>query len=126
MGKVNRLRILLAGAVVAWTGLAVGQQPSPNGELAAAIEAAKSQFRPATPAQVEAARTKLAADVARLDRSLSKGSNGQAWRKFLMWEELHVADGPRCHGRRPGFGKHPLPVRQPASGFGAVAVHGGA
>jgi hypothetical protein len=88
MGKESRLLLLVCGALMQCLGgSGVAQQPSAAG-LAEAALAAKGTFRPVTAAQLEAARAKLSADVARLDRYLGTGPNGDAWRKFLLWEEL--------------------------------------
>ncbi len=64
--------------------------PAPPNDLAATARAAKDSLRPTSPEQLQAARAKLEQDLAALDRLIGKGANGQAWRKFLLWDELQA------------------------------------
>jgi hypothetical protein len=55
-------------------------------DLAAACEAAKAEFRPLTPADLQAIKTDLDAAVKRLDvRLTTAGPSGEQWRKYLHW-----------------------------------------
>lgn len=66
----------------------------PSTDLAGAARAAKETFLATSPEQLQAARAKLQADLASLDRLLGKGANGQAWRKFVMWDQLEAQLAP--------------------------------
>src|SRR5688572_25813238 len=84
--------LLLLGCVT--VAFSQEQIPAPPLDLAASARAAKDSFRPTSPEQLQAARARLQDDVARLDRFLGKGANGQAWRKFLMWDQLQAQLAP--------------------------------
>lgn len=58
-------------------------------EIVAACQGAKSHFRPLASEDFKSVKTELVDALARLDARLkSDGPNGDAWRKFLLWETL--------------------------------------
>jgi hypothetical protein len=71
-------------------GWVLGQQRPAIADLPAAVLAAKGQTQPATAERVEAARLRLQQDLARADRWLGTSPNGQAWRTFLLWDQLQA------------------------------------
>ncbi len=69
--------------------LAAPDPAAPAADLPQAATAAKSQFRPLTPADLEQSRMELLAALDRLDRRLTEaGENGNDWRKYLDWQKL--------------------------------------
>jgi len=63
----------------------------PIGELSAACKKAKTEFHPLTPPDVQQAKKELLRDLDLLDRRLSQaGSNGDDWRKYLLWSALQA------------------------------------
>jgi len=74
-------------------GYVAAESPSPDfpsvEELPAACLAAKANFRPLTPQNVESAKAELVEAAERLDKKLkSDGKNGENWRKYLLLEKL--------------------------------------
>jgi hypothetical protein len=93
MGNMNKLRWLLAGLLCQLVSPTWGQQQA-TVDLMAVVQAAKDRFRVAPPAQAQAAGAKLVQDMTNLDRYLGAGANGQAWRQFLLWEQLQSQVAP--------------------------------
>jgi len=80
---------LFAATTCAQTTTPDTQLPS-VGELPAVCRAAKAQFHPLTPANLKQVKAELSQAVARLDRRLKDaGKNGQDWRKYLLWDQMH-------------------------------------
>lgn len=66
---------------LALPAMAVDQQ------MSQAIEAAKENFRPVTPEQVDAAREDLIQAAQRFERFLGPGSRkGEGWKRYLKWD----------------------------------------
>jgi len=86
--------VTLLLSMPAVTNIAVGDEPvSPKADslegIIAASQEAKSHFRPITMEDLKSVKTELAEALSRLDARLkSDGSNGEDWRKFLLWETL--------------------------------------
>jgi hypothetical protein len=79
-------------AVIAW-GLGVQRGPAQESappDWKAAIEAAKTQFKPITPGEVATAKVELAASVAALENWLVRSGApiAEGWKKYLGWSDL--------------------------------------
>lgn len=78
--------VLLAAAVIfaqAIPAQAVSEQ------MSAAIDQAKSNFEPVSPAEVAAARDELVAAVEQLEQFLATGGErGAGWKRYLQWDGL--------------------------------------
>lgn len=85
------LRVLPAAfLVLALCGFsAISQADDALTALAASCETAKADFHPLTAADLAPIHADLAAAVKRLDERLAAaGPSGEAWRKYLRWDEL--------------------------------------
>jgi hypothetical protein len=69
--------------------------PAVPSELDGIIAAAKQQFSPATPADVQKGKAEFVAAAQRLDAYLSAyGPNGEAWKTYLLWPQLSAQMQP--------------------------------
>ena len=86
------MRILFATIVVLIVcafGTAIQAADNSFAGLAAACESAKAEYRPLTPADLEAIKAELSAAVKRLDDRLTAAdASGDLWRKYLHWNAL--------------------------------------
>ncbi|QDU58869.1 hypothetical protein [Aeoliella mucimassa] len=87
MPSVNRLQL------ACWTFAAVTLIAAPlttfavDGELATAIEEAKTKYQPVSPEELETQREELAAAATELETLLIPGSDrGERWKRYLKWE----------------------------------------
>lgn len=87
----QNLVILTAGLLIL-TGNISAQEPTPAGDLTQAIENAKSGFKPVSPEDVAAAKSKLQAKLNALQGLLANGSsaNEKAWKDYLRWDDLQA------------------------------------
>ncbi len=85
--------VWIAASLCTAGGYVAAESPSPDfpsvEELPAACLAAKANFRPLTPQDVQSAKVELIEAVGRLDKKLkADGKNGENWRKYLLLEKL--------------------------------------
>ena len=90
---VKRAKLLASFAAMAFCAITAdnlsAEETITIEQLPAACKAAAADFRPIDRDDVEQAKAKLLAALRRLDRRLDlDGPNGDAWREYLLWEDL--------------------------------------
>lgn len=98
MGRLDKAITGALALILSLPGIASSQQapPQPPAPEPPSITelATQAAFTPVAAEQLAAARTRVKADLDRLDAWLGTNANGQAWRDFLLWEQFQAQVAP--------------------------------